>query len=66
MHMSAGGTCPLCLDIILDYKGPIKQVPDEFYDPKKVHDKTFHATHNMLTCFASCTEKFKETSTDSE
>ena len=41
LDMSSKGVCPMCLDIILGYQGPIMSIRNEFYKPDEVSDETF-------------------------
>ena len=58
LKMSSEGACPMCLDIILDYKGPMMKIRDEYYSPADVPDETFETTSNMLACFDTCMKKW--------
>lgn len=41
LAMSSNGVCPMCMDIILGYSGPIMSIRNEFYKPDEVSDETF-------------------------
>ena len=41
LAMSSNGVCPMCMDIILGYSGPIISIRNEFYKPDEVSDETF-------------------------